>query len=88
MSMPSDGEQPERRALLRRLRGSYVSSSLMTFSIIQGVALAALGATVAANHARLTAAQWLLAFGTFGAGRRVEPDQYRHHGQASRSPSV
>src|SRR5262249_20659015 len=36
-------------------------------SIIQGVALAALGATVAANGVRLTPAQWLMAAVTFGA---------------------
>src|SRR5262249_27743970 len=42
-------------------------SSLTILSIIQGVALGALGATVAANAARLTPAQWLMAVVTFGA---------------------
>lgn len=67
MSGPSDGEQPEHYALLLRLRSSYASASLTILSIIQGVTLAALGATVAANAGRLTLAQWLLAAVTFGA---------------------
>jgi hypothetical protein len=67
MIMPPDGDQPERPALLQRLRSSYVSSSLTLLSIIQGVAFAALGATVATHAGRLTPAQWLQVVVTFGA---------------------
>jgi len=67
MSMPPADEQPKHYALLQRLQSAYVSSSLTMLSIIQGVALAALGATVAANGVRLTPAQWLMAAVTFGA---------------------
>lgn len=67
MSMPVDGDGAEHYALLQRLRSSYASASLTILSIIQGVALAALGAAVVADAARLTAAQWLLAIVTFVA---------------------
>jgi hypothetical protein len=67
MSKAPDGEQPAQQALLQRLRSAYVSSSLTILSIIQGVALAALGATVAAHAGRLTPAQWLMVIVTFGA---------------------
>ena len=70
MSRPPDGvngDQPAHQVLLQRLRSFYVSGSLTLLSIIQGVALAALGATVAANALRLTPAQWVLVLVTFGA---------------------
>jgi hypothetical protein len=67
MSMSPDGDWPAQPALLPRLRNSYVSSSLTLLSIIQGVAFAALGATVAAHAARLAPAQWLMVVVTFGA---------------------
>jgi hypothetical protein len=66
MSRPPEGEQPAHQALLQRLRDSYVSGALTLLSIIQGVALAALGVTVAAHAVRLTPAQWLLVLVTFG----------------------
>ncbi len=56
----------DHRALLRRLKGTYVSSSLTILSIIQGVALAALGAAVAGNYARFTLTQAIMAGVTFG----------------------
>jgi hypothetical protein len=59
-------EQSEHLALLVRLRGSYVSSSLTILSIIQGVALAALAAAVSANFSRFTPAQWVMALVTLG----------------------
>lgn len=52
--------------LLRRLKGSYTSSSLTILSIIQGVALAALAAAVVSNYPRFTFAQWIMALVTFG----------------------
>jgi hypothetical protein len=67
MIRPPDGEPPAQQTLLQRLRSSYVSASLTLLSIIQGVALAALGATVAAHAGRLTVAQWLMVGVTFGA---------------------
>jgi hypothetical protein len=67
MSLRPDGEQPAHHALWQRLRSSYISATLTILSIIQGVALAALGATVAAHAARLIAAQWLMVIVTFGA---------------------
>jgi hypothetical protein len=66
MSRPPDGDQPAHQALWQRLRSSYVSSSLTLLSIIQGVALAALGATVVANALHLTPAQWVIVLVTFG----------------------
>jgi hypothetical protein len=65
--MLPDGEQPAQQALLQRLRSSYLSATLTILSIIQGVALAALGATVAANAVHLTPGQWLMVIVTFGA---------------------
>lgn len=65
MSEIPDGE-PEHIELLRRLKGFYVSSSLTILSIIQGVALAALGAAVAGNYARFTLAQAIMAGVTLG----------------------
>jgi hypothetical protein len=65
--MPADGEQPAHHTLLQRLRSSYISATLTILSIIQGVALAALGATVAAHSVRLTPAQWVMVIVTFGA---------------------
>src|SRR5215469_7922427 len=67
MSMPADGEQPAHHTLLQRLRSSYISATLTILSIIQGVALAALGVTVAAHALRLTPAQWVMVTVTFGA---------------------
>jgi hypothetical protein len=67
MSRPADGEQPAQHTLLQRLRNSYISATLTLLSIIQGVALAALGATVAAHAGRLTPAQWVMVIVTFGA---------------------
>jgi hypothetical protein len=67
MSMPPDGEWSAQQTLQQRLRSFYVSSSLTLLSIIQGVAFAALAATVAAHAARLTPAQWLMVVVTFGA---------------------
>jgi hypothetical protein len=54
------------RDLLARLRGSYFSASMTILSIIQGVALAALAAALAANYTRLSPAQFVLAADTFG----------------------
>jgi hypothetical protein len=67
MSILADSERPAQQALLQRLRSSYMSASLTILSIIQGVALAALGVTAAANAVRLTPAQWLMVIVTFGA---------------------
>jgi hypothetical protein len=67
MSILADSERPAQQALLQRLRSSYMSASLTILSIIQGVALAALGVTAAANAVRLTPAQWLMVLVTFGA---------------------
>src|SRR5690348_1579586 len=52
--------------LLRRLKGSYISSSLTILSIIQGVAFAALAATVVGNYPRFTFAQWIMVLVAFG----------------------
>lgn len=65
MGETADGES-EQTALLGRLRNSYLSSSLTILSIIQGVALAALGAAVASGYPRFTLAQWITVVVTFG----------------------
>jgi hypothetical protein len=59
------GAAGEHLELLRRLKGSYLSSSLTILSIIQGVALAYLAAQVASGYTRFTAAQWVMALDTF-----------------------
>jgi hypothetical protein len=59
------GVAGEHLELLRRLKASYLSSSLTILSIIQGVALAYLAAQVASGAARFTAAQWVMALVTF-----------------------
>lgn len=58
-------EEQTRLALLQRLKGATLSSTFTLLSIIQGVALADLAGVVAANYARFTLVQWLLAAATF-----------------------
>lgn len=65
MSTTPDGELSEHLTLLRRLKGAYLSATLTILSIIQGVALAALAATVVADYARFTPAQWVMALVSF-----------------------
>jgi len=65
MSQIPDGG-PEHLGLLRRLEGSFVSSSHSILSITQGVVLAALAAAVSGHYARFSLAQWIMAIVTFG----------------------
>lgn len=59
-------DQFDQRDLLTRLKSSYISSSLTILSIIQGVAFAALAATVVGNYPRFTFARWIMALVAFG----------------------